>query len=107
MLKKIVILCLFLFLLVSAVAPAEADPGTGIITDRELIGRLKRLEEGQKYILALVIMVIASILILIGYILWDRRTAISPPYLQKPRKLGNKDKLLLKFLDRATDRHIN
>jgi len=48
------------------------------ITDREIIERLTRLEEGQKYLQNLMWVLLAGMFVLIGFVIWDRRTALSP-----------------------------
>ena len=90
---------LFIFLFV-AISSAEAVERTLEISDREIVERLTRLEEGQKYLRddikanrgeinsvrddlkGLMLwgfgVTFAGIFALIGFVLWDRRTAIAP-----------------------------
>jgi len=80
--KKILIITLML--LIASMVYAER-PGRMTITDREIIERLTRLEEGQKAlnqrmntIENLMWVLLAGMFVLIGFVIWDRRTALSP-----------------------------
>nr|VFJ54433.1 MAG: hypothetical protein BECKDK2373B_GA0170837_104631 [Candidatus Kentron sp. DK] len=69
-----------------------ATPATGLavevaprISDREIVERLVRLEEGQKAMQRqmdaqwnLTLVLIATIFGLIGFVVWDRKTALRP-----------------------------
>ncbi len=79
---------LFIFLFV-AISSAGAVERTIEISDREIVERLTRLEEGQKHLRDDIDelkrfmlwgfgITFAGMFALIGFVLWDRRTAIAP-----------------------------
>ncbi len=103
--KKITMTAIFLLLMILMALAQSSERST--MTDRELVERLTRIEEGQKYILGLTVLIIASIVILIGYIVWDKRTLISPSRVRKPRELKDKDRLLLKYLEKTQNQDLN
>nr|VFJ54443.1 MAG: hypothetical protein BECKDK2373B_GA0170837_104633 [Candidatus Kentron sp. DK] len=85
--NTLVTLLLFATLTISGTAFAvEAAPR---ISDREIVERLVRLEEGQKAMQRqieqriaslenLTLVLIAAIFGLIGFVVWDRKTALKP-----------------------------
>lgn len=94
--KRLIIGVLGLIFLLSTVYPVLAVEGNLTISDREIIERLTRLEEGQTAInlriddlrselkgdiqdlRGLMYVVLGGMIALIGFVIWDRRSAISP-----------------------------
>ncbi|WP_045222604.1 hypothetical protein [Desulfonatronum thioautotrophicum] len=105
--RSLLLSCLLLLSLLFATVPTQAVEVAPRITDREIVERLTRLEEGQKNLdkrlsdmqafneqrftsidqrftdmhntmLALFGSLIAMIIALFGYIAWDRRTMFKP-----------------------------
>lgn len=80
----------FCLVILLVVAPrAIAVEGDFTISDREIIERLIRLEEGQKALRnelkgdiqdlrGLMYVVLGGMIALIGFVIWDRRSALSP-----------------------------
>jgi len=127
--KKIAELCLILFMVFGLVGPAFATDGDVIVSGKEIIEKLARLEEGQKGLNRriddqgkriddlrselkgdigelgnrmddlrnLVYVVLAGIIALIGFVIWDRRTALSP-VIRKTRELEERDELTVRVL---------
>ena len=111
-----------LILLAGWVTPALAVEGNLTISDREIIERLTRLEEGQKSLEKridglqsqinglqsqisdlhnLVVggfgIVFVGIFGLFGFVIWDRRTAITP-VVRKTRELEEREELTVRVL---------
>ena len=98
--RSLLLSCLLLLPLLLATVPGQAVDVAPRITDREIVERLTRLEEGQKNLdkrlsdmqafneqrfgdmhntmLALYGSLIALVIALFGYIAWDRRTMFKP-----------------------------
>jgi hypothetical protein len=122
--------------LLLVVAPrALAAEGELTISDREIIERLTRLEEGQKAInkriddvnrrfddlrselkgdigelgkrvddlRSLIYVVLGGMIALIGFVIWDRRTALSP-VIRKTRELEEDQDMTLKVLKEYAQR---
>lgn len=101
--------------LLSFQAVLAAERGSLSISEKEIIERLTRLEEGQKSIqnqinglqnqisgLRNVILggfgvVFAGIFSLIGFVIWDRRSAISP-VINRTREMEERQLLILKAM---------
>ena len=110
----IVFLLAAIFVTSFQAAPA-ADKEALSISEREIIERLTRLEEGQKglqnqinglqnqinslrnLILGGFAVVFAGIFSLIGFVIWDRRSAISP-VINKTREMEDQERLILRAL---------
>ena len=124
-----------LILLAGWVTPALAVEGNLTISDREIIERLTRLEEGQKSLEKridgldkridglqsqinglqsqisdlhnLIIggfgIVFVGIFGLFGFVIWDRRTAITP-VVRKTRELEEREELTVKVLKAYADK---
>ena len=113
--SKWIVGVLGLVLLIWVSAPALAVEGDLTISDREIIERLTRLEEGQKAInkriddlkgdlkgdiqdlRGLMYIVLGGMIALIGFVIWDRRTAISPVQ-REVRELREQEELNIKIL---------
>ena len=120
--RKIGILLSLLVLIILYSEPVLATEERMSLTDREILEqlhvldvRIARLEEGQKNLLARIdgldkridglinivlggfAVVFAGIFSLIGFVIWDRRTAISP-VARKARELEEREDLTLKVL---------
>jgi len=132
----IMILVLFLFITVGLTPFAFAVQGNLSLSDKEIIERLARLEEGQKGLnkrvddmgkridgmgkridgmgkriddlrseikgdiadlRGLVYIVLGGIIALIGFVIWDRRTALSP-VISRTRELEERNDLTLRVL---------
>ncbi len=94
--NKWIIIGVGLGFLLGAVSPTSAVEGDLTISDREIIERLARLEEGQKALRnelkgvrnelkgdiqdlrGLMYVVLGGMIALIGFVIWDRRSALSP-----------------------------
>jgi len=124
-----------LILLAGWVTPALAVEGNLTISDREIIERLTRLEEGQKSLEKridgldkridglqsqinglqsqisdlhnLIIggfgIVFVGIFGLFGFVIWDRRTAITP-VVRKTRELEEREELTVRVLKAYADK---
>ncbi len=110
--SKWIVGVLGLVLLVWASAPALAVEGDLTISDREIIERLTRLEEGQKAInkriddlkgelkgdiqdlRGLMYIVLGGMIALIGFVIWDRRSALSPVITRTRELEEDRDKTL-------------
>ena len=114
-----------LILLAGWVTPALAVEGNLTISDREIIERLTRLEEGQKALEKridglqdslqsqisdlhnLVVggfgIVFVGIFGLFGFVIWDRRTAITP-VVRKTRELEEREELTVRVLKAYADK---
>lgn len=102
-------LAVLLTAILIAIATAQAaQPQDVTITSREIVERLARLEEGQKHLEAQLGQRIddlrqvtlwgfgvtfAGIFALIGFVMWDRRTAISPAI----RRIERVEEVLRRF----------
>ena len=111
-----------LVLLIWVSAPVLAVEGDLTISDREIIERLTRLEEGQKAInnriddvnrmiddlrselkgdiqdlRGLMYVVLGGMIALIGFVIWDRRSALSP-VITRTRELEEDRDITLKVL---------
>ncbi len=104
-----------LVLLLGAVSPTLAVERNLTITDREIIERLTRLEEGQKGLQSqinglqsqinslqnLIVggfgVIIVGIFGLFGFVIWDRRSAISP-LARKAKELEEREDLTIRVL---------
>jgi len=91
------------------------DRGNLSISEREIIERLTRLEEGQKslqnqisgiqnqinglrnLILGGFAVIFAGMFSLIGFVMWDRRSAISP-VINKTREMEDEQRLILRAM---------
>ena len=107
-----------LILLLVVIGSAGAVERTLEISDREIVERLTRLEEGQKGLnekidnvrdelrgdigelgdriddlRGLIYVALAGIIALIGFVIWDRRTAIAP-VVRENRELAEREKRL-------------
>lgn len=126
MLKKSVVILLFIIINLSHIYAIEkADP----ISDREIIEKLIRLEEGQKginqrlddlsnsvnkrfddvktdinnvrdFITWGFGVTFAGIFALIGFVLWDRRTALAPA-IRKNKEIEEREEELEKWKNKA------
>jgi len=123
--KTIVPIALFL-LLIGLSSYSFAAEGGLALSNKEIIEKLSRLEEGQKGLnkriddlrselkgdiadlrselkgdiadlRSLVYVVLAGIIALIGFVIWDRRTALSP-VMRKTKELEERDELTLRAL---------
>jgi len=112
--KRLVVLFAFLFLISFHVAWAEDRKGMAI-SEKEIIERLTRLEEGQKnlqnqiegvqnqigglrqLILGGFAMIFAGMFSLVGFVIWDRRSAISP-VITKTREMEEREILILRAM---------
>lgn len=126
---KASVLLLAVVLLLSFQAVSAAERGSLSISDKEIIERLTRLEEGQKglqnqiggvqnqiggvqnqigglqdqinglrnVILGGFAVVFAGIFSLIGFVIWDRRSAISP-VINRTREMEERQLLILKVM---------
>ena len=131
--KLIVSLCIAIGLICNQVSFAQGTTGRVTVTDKEIIERLTRLEEGQKAlnqriddvnesiskriddlnermnimneslnkridsIQGLMWVLLAGMFALIGFVIWDRRSAISP-VIRKTKELEAMDDRILKAL---------
>ena len=95
-------------ILVAIATTQAAQPQEVTITSREIVERLARLEEGQKHLEVQLSQRIddlrqvtlwgfgvtfAGIFALIGFVMWDRRTAISPAI----RRIERVEEVLRRF----------
>jgi hypothetical protein len=119
--KRLVVLFAFLFLISFHVAWAEDRQGMAI-SEKEIIERLTRLEEGQKslqsqindvqgqingvqsqidglrqLILGGFAVLFAGMFSLVGFVIWDRRSAISP-VINKTREMKEQERLILRAM---------
>ncbi len=117
-----------LVLLIWVSAPALAVEGNLTISDREIIEQLTRLEEGQKAInnriddlrselkgdigelgkriddlRSLSYVVLGGMIALIGFVIWDRRSALSP-VITKTRELEKDRDMTLMVLKEYSQR---
>ena len=108
-----------LLLLIWVSTPALAVEGDLTISDREIIERLTRLEEGQKAInnriddvnrriddlrselkgdiqdlRGIMYVVLGGMIALIGFVIWDRRSALSPVITRTRELEEDRDKTL-------------
>ena len=101
-----------LALLIWVSAPALAVEGDLTISDREIIERLTRLEEGQKainkriddlkgdlkgdiqHLRGIMYVVLGGMIALIGFVIWDRRSALSPVITRTRELEEDRDKTL-------------
>jgi len=113
---------LFLIIIFFMNAPVFAVKGTITVTDKEIIERLTRLEEGLKRLEEglvrleerqrgleqslnkriddlrnLIYVVLAGIFALVGFVIWDRRSAISP-VIKQTRDIEEEERKILKVL---------
>ena len=120
--KASVIMALFLLIAVGLSTFTFAAEGSLSLSDKEIIEKLARLEEGQKGLnkriddvnkriddvrnelkgdiadlRGLIYIVLAGIIALIGFVIWDRRTALSP-VISKTKELEERDDLTLRIL---------
>ena len=131
--KAFVIMALFLLIAVGLSTFSFAAEGSLSLSDKEIIEKLARLEEGQKGLnkridgvnkriddvrnelkgdieglrdelkgdiadlKSLVYVILAGIIALIGFVIWDRRTALSP-VISKTKELEERDDLTLRIL---------
>jgi len=120
--KASVIMVLFLLIAVGLSTFTFAAEGSLSLSDKEIIEKLARLEEGQKGLnkriddvnkriddvrnelkedigdlKSLVYLILAGIIALIGFVIWDRRTALSP-VISKTKELEERDDLTLRIL---------
>jgi len=124
--KAFVIMALFLLIAVGLCTFSFAAEGSLSLSDKEIIEKLARLEEGQKGLnrriddvrnelsgdieglrnelkgdiadlKSLVYVILAGIIALIGFVIWDRRTALSP-VISKTKELEERDDLTLRIL---------
>ena len=120
--RAIVIIALFLLIAVGLSTFTFAAEGGLSLSDKEIIEKLARLEEGQKGLnkriddvnkriddvgnelkedigdlKSLVYLILAGIIALIGFVIWDRRTALSP-VISKTKELEERDDLTLRIL---------
>jgi uncharacterized protein (UPF0335 family) len=124
--KAFVIMALFLLIAVGLSTFTFAAEGSLSLSDKEIIEKLARLEEGQKGLnrriddvrnelsgdieglrnelkgdiadlKSLVYVILAGIIALIGFVIWDRRTALSP-VISKTKELEERDDLTLRIL---------
>lgn len=112
-----ILFLVFAFVFIPATISAEEERLS--IPDREIIERLTRLEEGQKalreqmtagqanlqvqinglrdLVLGGFAVMFAGIFALIGFVIWDRRTALSP-VISKTKELEEREDLTLRVL---------
>ncbi len=120
--KAFVIMALFLLIAVGLSTFSFAAEGSLSLSDKEIIEKLARLEEGQKGLnkridgvnkriddvrnelkgdiadlKSLVYVILAGIIALIGFVIWDRRTALSP-VISKTKELEERNDLTLRIL---------
>jgi len=120
--KKATMIVAFLLLVVGFPALTFAVQGNLSLSDKDIIEKLARLEEGQRGLSkriddintriddlrselrgdiadlrGLVYIVLAGIISLIGFVIWDRRTALSP-VITKTKQLEDKDDLTVRVL---------
>ena len=120
--KAFVIMALFLLIAVGLSTFTFAAEGGLSLSDKEIIEKLARLEEGQKGLnkriddvnkriddvrnelkedigdlKSLVYLILAGIIALIGFVIWDRRTALSP-VISKTKELEERDDLTLRVI---------
>ena len=104
---------LVVFVITLSVLPSFAQDTAGrlSVTDREIIERLTRLEEGQKALnrriddmgkrigslQGLIWVVLAGMFALVGFVIWDRKTALSP-VTRKTKQLEEREDLIVKAL---------
>lgn len=110
--KKLGLIIITFFLFSNITAAIEVAPR---ITDREIIegltelkgdikrveGKIEKVEEGQKEVKEFILwgfgVTFAGIFTLIGFVLWDRRTALAPA-IKKAKELEEREELLEKAL---------
>lgn len=104
-----IIFSLLMLIGLSPLAFATQDDPT--LSGKGVIERLARLEEGQKVLnkriddlgkriddlRGLIYVVLAGIIALIGFVIWDRRTALSP-VISKTKELEEREDLTLRVL---------
>jgi len=127
--KGIMIIAVFLLMVLGLYTFVFASQGDLSLSNKEIIERLARLEEGQKGLnkriddqgkriddlkselkgdigelgnrindlRSLVYVVLAGIIALIGFVIWDRRTALSP-VIRKTKELEERDDLTLRVI---------
>ena len=127
--KAFVIMALFLLIAVGLSTFTFAAEGSLSLSDKEIIEKLARLEEGQKGLnrriddinkriddinkriddirnelkgdiadlRGLIYIVLAGIIALIGFVIWDRRTVLSP-VISKTKELEERDDLTLRVI---------
>ena len=111
--KKATILIFSILMLLGLSPLALATQDNLTLSGKEVIERLTRLEEGQKGLnkrvddlrselkgdiddlRGLIYVVLAGIIALIGFVIWDRRTALSP-VISKTKELEERDDLTLR-----------
>ena len=104
-----------IFILMATIFVSADQPGRISVTDKEIIERLTRLEEGQKALnqriddvntglgkriddlRGLIWVMLTAMFALFGFVIWDRKTALSP-VIKKTRELEEKEILVLKAL---------
>ncbi len=117
--KKWIIRILALVGFLGVAYPAFGVEGNLTISDREIIERLTRLEEGQKALKqrfddlrmelkgdiqdlrALLYVVLGGMIALIGFVIWDRRSALSPVITRTRELEGDRDRTLRVLRDYA------
>ena len=122
MMKKTIVPIALFLLLIGLSSYSFAAEGGLALSNKEIIEKLSRLEEGQKGLnkriddqgkriddlrselkgdiadlRSLVYLVLAGIIALIGFVIWDRRTALSP-VMRKTKELEERDELTLRAL---------
>jgi len=115
MMKKTIVPIALFLLLIGLSSYSFAAEGGLALSNKEIIEKLSRLEEGQKGLnkriddlrselkgdiadlRSLVYVVLAGIIALIGFVIWDRRTALSP-VMRKTKELEERDELTLRAL---------
>ncbi len=117
--KKLIVLVAVIITIFSSAITLEAVERAPRITDREIIERLIRLEEGQKrieqemgslrgeikdvrremkdFLLWGFGVTFAGIFMLIGFVIWDRRTAIAP-VIRQTREMEKREELTVRAL---------
>jgi hypothetical protein len=117
--NKWIILILALVGFLGVAFPVLGVEGNLTISDREIIERLTRLEEGQKSLKqrfddlrmelkgdiqdlrALLYVVLGGMIALIGFVIWDRRSALSPVITRTRELEGDRDRTLRALRDYA------
>ncbi len=106
------VIVILLFGLSSGTFAVQSEPG---LSSKQIIEKLARLEEGQKALSRrvddlrselkgdisdlrnLTYVVLAGIIALIGFVIWDRRSALSP-VIRKTKELEERDDLTVRAL---------
>ena len=112
---RAMMIILFLLVLTGVSSLALAIQNDFALSGKEIIERLTRLEEGQKGLnkrmddlrselkgdisdlRSLMYVILAGIIALIGFVLWDRRTALAPA-IRKNKELEEKEEKLERAL---------